>query len=217
MKSGWQALLKQEKDKPYFTQLWNFLKKEYHSEIIYPPKELIFHAFDYADFDEVKVVLLGQDPYHGSNQAHGLSFSVASNDAKFPPSLRNIFKELADDVGIQRTKTDLSDWAQQGVMLLNTTLTVRAANAGSHRNQGWEAFTDDVITLLNEREKPVIFVLWGNAAKAKTALITQPQHKIITSAHPSPLSAHNGFFNSKPFSKINYYLREMNEAEIKWG
>ncbi|EUJ47293.1 uracil-DNA glycosylase [Listeria fleischmannii FSL S10-1203] len=163
------------------------------------------------------MVLLGQDPYHGENQAHGLSFSVASSDAKFPPSLRNIFKELKTDLGIERTNRDLTDWAEQGVLLLNTVLTVDGdEKAGSHRKKGWETFTDHVINTLNMRDKPIVFVLWGNDAKKKIPLITNPKHKIITGVHPSPLSANGGFFGSKPFSQINEALVELGEDTIQW-
>ena len=169
----------------------------------------------FTDYDNVKVVILGQDPYHGLGEAHGLSFSVRKG-IKMPPSLLNIFKELKSDLGIERTNTDLTDWAKQGVLLLNSIMTVEKDKPLSHKNKGWEIFTDNIIKLLNERQVPVIFILWGNFARSKKALITNPRHKIIESAHPSPLSASRGFFGSKPFSKTNTYLKEMNIETIKW-
>ncbi|TLG77298.1 uracil-DNA glycosylase [Culicoidibacter larvae] len=217
MKSKWQALLRAEKEQEYFKGLWEFVKQEYRSRVIYPPKEQIFHAFDLVDYDEVNVVILGQDPYHGPHQAHGLSFSIASPLAKFPPSLRNMFIELESDLGIHRENANLTDWAEQGVLLLNTVLTVRAGQAASHRGHGWEQFTDKVIRLLNERDEQIIFVLWGNDARRKTALITNPKHKIIQGVHPSPLSADKGFFGSKPYSKVNQFLTAAQKTPIQWG
>jgi uracil-DNA glycosylase len=217
MKADWHDYLKDEMAKPYFKALMGFVEAEYASQTIYPPRERLYTAFDLTGYGETKALILGQDPYHGAGQSHGLCFSVANPDVKFPPSLRNIFKELHTDLGIQRTNRNLSDWARQGVLLLNTVLTVRAGQAGSHRGKGWETFTDSVISLLNAREKPVIFVLWGNDAKKKLPLITNPQHHVIMSAHPSPLSAHTGFFGSKPFSRINGILRATGENEIVWG
>lgn len=217
MKSKWQTLLKPEKEQAYFKELWEFVKQEYRSRVIYPPKEQIFHAFDLVDYDEVKVVILGQDPYHGPHQAHGLSFSIASPQAKFPPSLRNMFVELESDLGIRRSNANLTDWAEQGVLLLNTVLTVRAGQAASHRGHGWEQFTDKVIRLLNERDEQIVFVLWGNDARRKTALITNPKHKIIQGVHPSPLSADKGFFGSKPYSRVNQFLASAQKTPIQWG
>ncbi|MHC5251691.1 uracil-DNA glycosylase [Listeria kieliensis] len=214
---NWQELINEEKQKPYFQELTTFVDQAYQTETVYPAKEEIYRALELTPYEDVKVVLLGQDPYHGEAQAHGLSFSVASGEAKFPPSLRNIFKELESDLGIKRTKRDLTDWAEQGVLLLNTVLTVDGVKkAGSHRKKGWETFTDQIIRSLNDREKPVIFVLWGNDAKKKAALITNPQHKILTGVHPSPLSANRGFFGSKPFSQINDLLEELGEKKINW-
>ncbi|MBC2389231.1 uracil-DNA glycosylase [Listeria booriae] len=216
MKNDWQELLQAEQEKPYFKALQDFIDEEYATTTIYPPREAIYHALDLTSYADTKVVILGQDPYHGPNQAHGLSFSVASSEAKFPPSVRNMFKELDSDLGISRTDINLTDWAQQGVLLLNTVLTVQAGKAASHRKKGWEQFTDAVIKLLNEKEDQVIFVLWGGDAKKKQALITNPQHKVITAVHPSPLSAYNGFFGSKPYSQINHYLEEDGKMPISW-
>ncbi len=210
----WDVVLKEEMKKDYFKELGIFVKSEYKTKMIYPPYADIFNAYRYTDYDDVKVVILGQDPYHGPHQAHGLSFSVLID--KRPSSLNNIFKELYDDLGIRRTNNNLSDWAQQGVLMLNSIMTVAAGQPLSHQGKGWERFTDRTIELLNEREKPVVFVLWGNYARSKKVLITNPQHKIIESVHPSGLSANRGFFGSKPFSKINHFLKENGMEEIKW-
>lgn len=210
----WDIILKDEMKKDYFKNLGIFVKSEYKQKTIYPQYKDIFNAFRYTDYDDVKVVILGQDPYHGPNQAHGLSFSVLIENR--PSSLNNIFKELYSDLGIRRTNNNLSDWACQGVLLLNSIMTVQAGAPLSHKNKGWETFTDRTIELLNEREKPVIFVLWGAYARSKKVLITNPQHKIIESVHPSGLSANRGFFGSRPFSKINEYLKEQGMDEIKW-
>ena len=211
----WDIVLKEELKKEYFKKLGIFVKREYKNKIIFPPYKNIFDALRFTDYDEVKVVILGQDPYHGLGEAHGLSFSVKEG-VKMPPSLLNIFKELYSDLGIKRTKTDLTDWTSQGVLLLNSIMTVEKDKALSHKDKGWEIFTDEIIKKLNERTDPVIFILWGNFARSKKALITNKQHKIIESAHPSPLSASRGFFGSKPFSKTNKYLKDMKKQEIKW-
>ena len=211
----WDIILKEEVKKEYFKKLGIFVKKEYKTKVIFPPYKNIFDALRFTDYDEVKVVILGQDPYHGLGEAHGLSFSVKEG-VKMPPSLLNIFKELYSDLGIKRTKTDLTDWAKQGVLLLNSIMTVEKDKALSHKDKGWEVFTDEVIKKLNDRIDPVIFILWGNFARSKKVLITNKQHKIIESAHPSPLSASRGFFGSKPFSKTNKYLKEMKKEEINW-
>lgn len=212
----WYDLIHEEFEQDYFRRLKEFLVKEYAQYEIYPAKRNILHAIEVTDYDEVKVVILGQDPYHGPNQAHGLSFSVQKGVTK-PPSLRNIFKELQADLGCSiPDHGNLEHWATQGVLLLNTVLTVRKGEANSHKNVGWEVFTDKLISLLNEREKPVIFVLWGRPAQQKKRLITNNQHFIIESVHPSPLSASRGFFGSKPFSKINDLLQGMDEAGIEW-
>ena len=211
----WDVILKDEFKKDYFRKLGIFVKNEYKTKLIFPPYQNIFDALRFTDYDQVKVVILGQDPYHGLNEAHGLSFSVKEGVSK-PPSLQNIFKELYSDLGIKRTKSDLTDWAKEGVLLLNSIMTVVKDKPLSHKDKGWEIFTDTIISKLNDRTDPVIFVLWGNFARSKKILITNSQHKIIESAHPSPLSASRGFFGSKPFSKINTYLKNMNKPEIKW-
>ncbi|AQY51787.1 uracil-DNA glycosylase [Listeria weihenstephanensis FSL R9-0317] len=216
MQNDWQVLLKEEQEKSYFKALQDFIEEEYATKTIYPPRDAIYHALDLTSYADTKVVILGQDPYHGPNQAHGLSFSVASDEAKFPPSVRNMFKELESDLGVTRADINLTDWAEQGVLLLNTVLTVEAGKAASHRKKGWETFTDTIIKRLNEKDEQVIFVLWGNDAKKKQVLITNPQHKVITAVHPSPLSAYNGFFGSKPYSQINTYLKEAGKTPISW-
>ena len=211
----WDVILKDEMKKDYFRKLGTFVKHEYATKRCFPEYKNIFNALRYTDYDEVKVVILGQDPYHGVGEAHGLSFSV-QNGCKRPPSLDNIFKELESDLGIHRENNDLTDWAKQGVLLLNSIMSVQMDRPLSHQNHGWEQFTDAIISKLNEREKPVIFVFWGSYARSKKVLITNSQHKIIESVHPSPLSAYRGFFGSKPFSKINHYLKENGEKEIQW-
>lgn len=211
----WDIVLEEEFQKDYFKKLGMFVKNEYKNKIVFPPYENIFDALRFTDYDEVKVVVLGQDPYHGLGEAHGLSFSVREN-VKMPPSLQNIFKELYNDLGIKRTKSDLTDWAKEGVLLLNSIMTVEKDKPLSHKNKGWETFTDTVISKLNEREEPVIFLLWGSFARSKKELITNSRHKIIESVHPSPLSASRGFFGSKPFSKINNYLKSIDKEEINW-
>ena len=211
----WDMVLEEEFKKEYYKKLGIFVKSEYKNKMIFPPYENIFDALRLTDYDDVKVVVLGQDPYHGLGEAHGLSFSVKEN-VKMPPSLQNIFKELYNDLGIKRTKSDLTDWAKDGVLLLNSIMTVEKDKPLSHKNKGWETFTDTVISKLNEREEPVIFLLWGSFARSKKELITNSRHKIIESVHPSPLSASRGFFGSKPFSKINNYLKSIEKEEIHW-
>ncbi|WP_100332527.1 uracil-DNA glycosylase [Bacillus xiapuensis] len=216
LKNDWHQLLHEEFKKPYYLQLREFLKKEYATRVIYPDMHDIFNALHYTPYGEVKVVILGQDPYHGPGQAHGLSFSVKP-EVPLPPSLRNIFKERKHDLGMDIPNNGyLVPWAQQGVLLLNTVLTVRQGEAHSHRGKGWEPFTDRIISLINKRDKPVVFVLWGRPAQSKLALIDQRKHRIITSPHPSPLSASRGFFGSRPFSQVNEYLCELNEEPIDW-
>ena len=212
----WDIVLKDEFHKEYFKKLGTIVKKEYKTKIVYPKYENIFNALRYTDYDEVKVVILGQDPYHGENEAHGLSFSVLPG-VKRPPSLNNMFKELNDDLGIVRTQNTLTDWTQQGVMMLNSIMTVVKDKPLSHKGIGWEIFTDTIIQKLNEREDPVIFVLWGGYARSKKALITNRRHFIIEAAHPSPLSAHRGFFGSKPYSKINTILKRLGKEDIYWS
>ena len=211
----WDQVLEEEFNNEYFKSLGKFVKNEYHSKTIYPPYKDIFNALRFTDYDQVKVVILGQDPYHGYGEAHGLSFSVSTN-VRRPPSLNNIFKELKSDLNIERSNNNLTDWALQGVLLLNAIMTVVENKPLSHKNHGWEIFTDNIIKSLNKREKPVVFVLWGSYARSKKGLITSPQHYIIESPHPSPLSANRGFFGSKPFSKINHFLKNVGEEEIKW-
>ncbi|EJR00866.1 uracil-DNA glycosylase [Bacillus cereus] len=216
LQNDWGPLLGSEFEKEYYQALANFLKEEYEEHVIYPKKEDIFNALQYTSYENTKVVILGQDPYHGPNQAHGLSFSVQPG-IKTPPSLLNMYKELRDEYGYEIPNNGyLVKWAEQGVLLLNTVLTVRQGEANSHKGKGWEHFTDRVIELLNEREKPVIFILWGRHAQAKKKLITNTNHYIIESVHPSPLSARRGFFGSKPYSKVNEILSNMDEKEIDW-
>ncbi|SES02389.1 uracil-DNA glycosylase [Psychrobacillus sp. OK032] len=211
---NWKEVLADEWEKPYFVELQSFLDKEYAEQTIYPVREDIGNAFRTTPFDEVKVVILGQDPYHGEGQAHGMSFSV-NPGVRVPPSLRNMYKELADDLGCQiPTSGYLLKWAEQGVLLLNTVLTVRAGAANSHKGMGWETFTDEVIKRLSNREKPIIFVLWGRPAQMKKKLIDTKKHTILEAPHPSPLSAHRGFFGSKPYSEINAKLEAWGEAPI---
>lgn len=211
----WDKLLESEFKSPYFKELGVFVKDAYQHQTIYPAYKDIFNAFRYTDYNDVKVVILGQDPYHGENEAHGLSFSVKEGVA-MPPSLRNIFQELKNDIGVTRTQTDLTDWAKQGVLLLNSIMTVVKDQPLSHKNKGWETFTDHVIRKLGEREKPMVFVLWGSYARSKKELITNPKHLILESVHPSPLSANRGFFGSKPFSKINQFLEHNGDITIHW-
>ena len=211
----WDIILKEEFHKEYFKKLGIFVKQEYKHKPIFPPYEHIFDALRFTDYDEVKVVISGQDPYHGLGEAHGLSFSV-HNGVKMPPSLLNIFKELKNDLNIDRTSTDLTDWAKQGVLLLNSIMTVEKDKPLSHKNKGWEIFTDTIIQKLNERDEPIIFVLWGSFARSKKEFITNPNHIILESVHPSPLSANRGFFGSHPFSKINNNLIKRGKNPINW-
>ena len=215
MNKKWDIVLKDEMKKDYFRKLGTFVKQEYATKRCFPEYKNIFNALRYTDYDEVKVVILGQDPYHGVGEAHGLSFSVQEG-CRRPPSLDNIFKELEDDLNIHREKNDLTDWAKQGVLLLNSIMSVEMDRPLSHQNHGWEQFTDTIIQKLNEREKPLVFVLWGSYARSKKVLITNPKHKIIESVHPSPLSAYRGFFGSKPFSQFNQFLKETGQEEIRW-
>lgn len=215
--TSWKEVLKEEFEKLYFKELTEFVKGEYASGTVYPHPKNIFAAFDQTSFDQVKVVILGQDPYHGASQAHGLSFSVVEG-VRNPPSLQNIFKELESDLGVEVTNNsgDLSRWAKQGVLLLNSTLTVRAGIPGSHQGKGWEQFTDAVIQALSSKREHLVFILWGNYAKAKGAHIDRSKHLVIESPHPSPFSAHTGFFGSRPFSRTNEYLRRNELDEVDW-
>ncbi len=214
---SWQAVIGDELNKPYMQSLRAFLKQEKASgKTIFPPSPLIFNAFNHTPFDKVRVVIIGQDPYHGPGQAHGLSFSVPSGIA-LPPSLMNIFKEIEADLGIKMSRNgDLTAWANQGVLLLNATLTVEMANAGSHQNRGWEEFTDAAIAAVNNHREGLVFVLWGSYAQKKGAVIDSKKHLILQSPHPSPLSAHRGFFGNHQFSTINRYLQKHGKTPINW-
>jgi uracil-DNA glycosylase len=215
-KNDWQELLEDEFKKEYYLKLRQFLIKEYSTKTIYPDKYDIFNALHYTAYKDVKVVILGQDPYHGPNQAHGLSFSVKPG-VEPPPSLINIFKELKDDLNCYIPNNGyLKKWADQGVLLLNTVLTVVAGQPNSHRNMGWEKFTDRIISLLNERKDPIVFILWGKNAQSKINIINNKNHYIIKSPHPSPLSASRGFFGSRPFSKTNNFLMSIGKTPIDW-
>lgn len=214
---SWKKALHEEFEQPYFKELVEFVKQEYATTTVYPHPKNLFRAFALTPFDAVHVVILGQDPYHGPKQAHGLSFSV-SEGVRNPPSLQNIFKEIATDLGEEPNAAngDLERWARQGVLLLNATLTVRARTAGSHQGKGWERFTDAVIKKLSDEREHLVFILWGNYARSKKVLIDTSKHCVIESPHPSPFSAHNGFFGSKPFSKANAYIASFGGKEIDW-
>ena len=214
--NSWDQILEDEYHKDYFKKIVLYINKAYKEREIYPPKNYILRALYLTDYKDVKVVILGQDPYHGVGEAHGFAFSTLSS--KLPPSLKNIYKELYDDLGIEKdyNNGDLTPWVKQGVMLLNTGLTVEKDKPNSHKNLGWHEFTDVVIQKLNEKNEPVVFILWGNNAREKKKFITNPKHLIIESAHPSPFSAYNGFFGSKPFSRTNEFLKKNNMEEIKW-
>ncbi len=215
--NNWDNILKEEFEKDYFKELMKFVSQEYKNKTIYPKQSDVFNAFRYTDFDNVKVVILGQDPYHGPNQAEGLSFSV-SNDVLKPPSLKNIFKELESDLQIPFPEhNSLKSWAKEGVLLLNAVLTVEEHNPISHKGHGWETFTDDIIKIINNKKTPVVFILWGSYARNKKSLITNPIHYVIESPHPSPFSAYSGFFGSKPFSKTNNFLKSKGLKEINWS
>ena len=212
---SWKNLLQSEFEKPYFSSLINFVKQEYKEQTCYPKGKNIFKAFELTPFDRVKVVLLGQDPYHGEGQAMGLCFSVPDGIV-YPPSLRNIITELKNDTGVELKSGDLTPWAKQGVFLLNATLTVRAHQAGSHQKKGWETFTDSVIHKISSEKEHVVFILWGSYAQQKIDLIDTHKHCIIKSVHPSPLSAHRGFFGSRPFNRTNEYLVSKKIKPIQW-
>ncbi|MBU5425149.1 uracil-DNA glycosylase [Tissierella pigra] len=214
--NDWQELLEGEMEKEYYQKLRSFLINEYNTKVIYPHMNDIFNALHLTSYKDTKVVILGQDPYHGPNQAYGLAFSVKAG-VRIPPSLVNMYKELKDDLGCYIPNNGvLTKWAEEGVLLLNTSLTVRAGDANSHSKIGWQIFTDHIIKLLNERDDPIVFILWGNNAIKKRMLITNPKHYIITSVHPSPLSASRGFFGSKPFSKTNKFLESIGKKPIDW-
>lgn len=213
---SWQEALQEEFNKSYFKNLTGVIKQAYLQEVIYPHPKNIFNAFTFCPFNQVKVVILGQDPYHGEGQAHGLSFSVPDG-IKIPPSLLNIYKELKNDIGKEiPTSGNLEHWTKQGALLLNATLTVRASEAGSHQGLGWETFTDTIIKTISDQKEHVVFILWGKYAQAKANLIDKGKHLIITAPHPSPFSAYTGFFGSKPFSKTNEYLEKHGLEKIEW-
>ena len=213
--NDWDIILKDEYNKDYFLKIKDIVRNEYKNKVIFPPANRVFYAFRKTSYRDTKVVILGQDPYHGEGEANGLCFSV-NEGIKMPPSLNNIYKELYDDLGIKRTTTDLSDWAKSGVLLLNSVLTVEKDKPASHKFVGWEEFTDNVIKKLNEKEEPIVFILWGNFAKSKMKYITNSRHLVISSSHPSPFSVHQGFFGSRPFSRTNEFLRKNNLKEIEW-
>ncbi len=214
--NDWDEKLKIIWESEGFKKFYHLIEKEYQNETIYPPKDHIFEALKLTSYQDTRVVIVGQDPYHGEGEAHGLSFSVQKG-VKVPPSLQNIYKELYDDLGIPpRSDGDLTSWAKNGVLLLNAVLTVKKDTPASHRKLGWERLTNYIIKLLNEKEEPVVFILWGNFAKEKKALITNPKHLVITSSHPSPFSAYYGFFGSKPFSRTNEFLKQNGLKEIDW-
>lgn len=213
---SWKNVISEEFSKEYFEKLTEFVKKEYSSKIIYPEGKNIFRAFELCPFEDVKVVIIGQDPYHGPKQANGLCFSVNDGIA-LPPSLQNIYKEIETDLGVKRpTKGNLDNWARQGVLLLNATLTVRANTPGSHQKQGWEEFTDAVIKTISDKKEHIVFLLWGKYAQDKGAKIDSKKHHILKAPHPSPFSAHSGFFGSKHFSKSNEYLKSIGQKSINW-
>lgn len=216
IEDGWKKALESEFDKPYFKSLVEFVRSEYQSHTVYPPGKQIFNAFDHCPFDQTRVVIIGQDPYHGKGQAHGLCFSV-NEGVVMPPSLVNIFKEIKDDLNKPMPPNgSLVRWADQGVLLLNATLTVRAASPGSHQNKGWEEFTDAVIRVLSDQKQNVVFLLWGAYAQKKGAIIDKTRHHVLKSAHPSPFAAHKGFFGNKHFSKTNEYLASKGLSPINW-
>ena len=217
MQTDWNPILRQEFQKPYWIELQNYILDQRASHMVFPAHPDVFRAFHLTSFANLKVVILGQDPYHGVGQANGLCFSV-SPGVSFPPSLQNIFKELEDDLGISKPQSgDLAAWAEQGILLLNTTLTVRQGAPASHQGKGWETFTDEVIRCISQKKEKIVFVLWGASARRKKSLIDVTKHTCIESVHPSPLSAYRGFFGSKPFSKINQLLKQQGITEIDWS
>ena len=213
--NDWDDILSKEYEKEYFLKIKDIVRDEYNKKVIFPPASRVFYAFRETSYKDTKVVILGQDPYHGVGEANGLCFSV-NRGIKMPPSLKNIYKELYNDLGIERTDTDLSDWAKSGVLLLNSVLTVEKDKPTSHKFVGWEEFTDNVIKKINEKEEPVVFILWGNFAKGKIKYITNPKHLVISSSHPSPFSVNYGFLGSRPFSKTNEFLKKNGLKEIEW-
>lgn len=217
IQNDWLNAIGKEFKAPYYTQLYKFIRTEYNTHVVYPPADDIFNAFHFTPLSKVKVLILGQDPYHNEHQAHGLSFSVLPEQKEIPPSLQNIYKELNEDIGSYIPNNGyLKKWAEQGVLLLNTVLTVRAHQANSHQGQGWEKFTDAVICAVNEQERPIVCILWGKPAQSKKTMLTNPLHLILEAPHPSPLSAYRGFFGSKPFSKTNTFLEQNGVSPIDW-
>ncbi|MBU5479207.1 uracil-DNA glycosylase [Eubacterium sp. MSJ-13] len=215
--NDWLPALKPEFAKPYYRDLFEFVKAEYSRVVVYPPADDIFNAFHFTPLSKVKVVILGQDPYHNVNQAHGLSFSVPPSQKEIPPSLQNIYKELQDDLGCYIPNNGyLKKWADQGVLMLNTVLTVRAHQANSHQNRGWEQFTDAVINAVNEQDRPIVYLLWGRPAQSKIPMLTNPKHLILKAPHPSPLSAYRGFFGCRHFSQTNEFLEKNGLEPIDW-
>lgn len=216
MDNKWQEIINHEKEKPYFKELSAFVSSEYDTQTVYPPKELIYNALEQVAFNDIKCVILGQDPYHGPNQAMGLSFSV-NKGVTIPRSLKNIYKELQNEFGYDiPSHGDLSSWAEQGVLLLNTVLTVREGDAGSHQGKGWEQFTDAILQAINDREEPVVYLLWGNEAKKKKELLNNPNHCVLEAAHPSPFAANRGFFGCNHFTLCNEFLVKNNMSPIDW-
>ncbi|MEG2304332.1 MAG: uracil-DNA glycosylase [Lachnospiraceae bacterium] len=217
IENDWLNAIEEEFHKPYYKQLYQFVCEEYRITKVYPPAEDIFNAFHFTPLSHVKVLILGQDPYHNEHQAHGLSFSVLPEQADIPPSLQNIYKEMHDDIGCEIPNHGyLKKWADQGVLLLNTVLTVRAHQANSHQRKGWEQFTDAVIQAVNAQDRPIVYMLWGKPAQSKSSMLTNPKHLILKAPHPSPLSAYRGFFGSRPFSQANEFLKEKGQIPIDW-
>ena len=213
----WERVMRTEFSKPYYKELYHFIKEEYSRVVVYPPSDDIFNAFHFTPLDRVKVLILGQDPYHNVHQAHGLSFSVPADQPEIPPSLKNIYKELQDDLGLKIPNNGyLKKWADQGVLLLNTVLTVQAHLANSHQGKGWEQFTDAVIQAVNNQDRPIVYMLWGRPAQSKIPMLTNPKHLILKAPHPSPLSAHRGFFGCRHFSQANAFLESHGVEPIDW-
>ncbi len=215
--NDWLDCIQSEFKKPYYKELYQFVRNEYDTHVIYPPSDDIFNAFHLTPLSKVKVLILGQDPYHGAHQAHGLCFSVLPDQPELPPSLQNIYKELQDDLGCEIPNNGyLKKWAEQGVLMLNTVLTVRAHQAGSHQGKGWEQFTDAIIQAVNAQDRPVVYLLWGKPAQSKIPMLTNPKHLILKAPHPSPLSAYRGFFGCRHFSQTNAFLKENGVEPIDW-
>lgn len=215
--NDWLTCIQDEFKKPYYKELYTFIRQEYNTHVIYPPADDIFNAFHLTPLGGVKVLILGQDPYHGEHQAHGLCFSVLPDQPDLPPSLQNIYKELQDDLGCEIPNNGyLKKWAQQGVLMLNTVLTVRAHQAGSHQGKGWEQFTDAIIQAVNAQDRPIVYLLWGKPAQSKIPMLTNPKHLILKAPHPSPLSAYRGFFGCRHFSQTNEFLKKNGIAPIDW-